>query len=98
MLTSLTTFLGVFPLIIEQSVQAQFLIPMAVSLGFGIVFATFVLMGMVPALTKLQYDATVWYQTRLRGIPRDEVELVHASQHSVSDNGKAEDERAAATA
>jgi len=93
MLTSLTTFLGVFPLIIEQSVQAQFLIPMAVSLGFGIVFATFVLMGMVPALTKLQYDATVWYQTRLRGIPRDEVELVHASQHSVSDNGEADEQQ-----
>ncbi len=42
-LTSLTTFLGVLPLILEKSLQAQFLIPMAVSLGFGILFATFIL-------------------------------------------------------
>ncbi len=67
LLTSLTTFLGVFPIIIEQSVQAQFLIPMAVSLGLGILFATAVLMLMVPALAMLQRDATAWVQTRLLG-------------------------------
>ncbi|NOR51784.1 MAG: AcrB/AcrD/AcrF family protein, partial [Gammaproteobacteria bacterium] len=42
MLTSLTTFIGLMPLLFEQSTQAQFLIPMAVSLGFGILFATFI--------------------------------------------------------
>ena len=36
LLTSITTFLGVFPIIIEQSIQAQFLVPMAISLGFGV--------------------------------------------------------------
>ncbi|MDT8436207.1 MAG: efflux RND transporter permease subunit [Gemmatimonadota bacterium] len=54
LLTSLTTFLGVFPLIIERSVQAQFLVPMAVSLGVGILFGTAVIMVLVPALTVAQ--------------------------------------------
>jgi multidrug efflux pump subunit AcrB len=49
-LTSLTTFLGISPLIFERSVQAQFLAPTAVSLGFGILFATLLIMIVVPAL------------------------------------------------
>jgi multidrug efflux pump subunit AcrB len=67
LLTSLTTFLGLFPIIIEQSVQAQFLIPMAVSLGVGIVFGTGVLMLIVPSLAMLQDDVTGWVQTTLLG-------------------------------
>ena len=67
LLTSLTTFLGLFPIIIEQSVQAQFLIPMAVSLGVGIIFGTGVLMMIVPALAMLQDDALAWVQTTLLG-------------------------------
>jgi len=50
MLTSLTTFVGLLPLIFEKSTQAQFLIPMAVSLGFGIMFATFVTLFLIPVL------------------------------------------------
>ena len=48
LLTSLTTFAGLLPLIFEKSTQAQFLIPMAVSLGFGILFATFITLFLVP--------------------------------------------------
>lgn len=48
MLTSLTTFAGLAPLIFEKSTQAQFLIPMAVSLGFGVLFATFITLVLVP--------------------------------------------------
>lgn len=48
LLTSLTTFLGLSPLLLEKSLQAQFLIPMAVSLGFGIIFATFITLILVP--------------------------------------------------
>ncbi|MGI9304047.1 MAG: efflux RND transporter permease subunit, partial [Gammaproteobacteria bacterium] len=48
LLTSLTTFAGLMPLIFEKSTQAQFLIPMAVSLGFGILFATFITLLLVP--------------------------------------------------
>ena len=55
LLTSVTTFLGVAPLVFERSLQAQFLIPMATSLGFGILFATVVLMMIVPALTTVQH-------------------------------------------
>ncbi|MFK7992738.1 MAG: efflux RND transporter permease subunit [Granulosicoccus sp.] len=47
-LTSLTTFFGLLPLIFESSTQAQFLIPMAVSLGYGILFATAVTLLLIP--------------------------------------------------
>ena len=47
-LTSLTTFAGLTPMIMERSLQAQFLIPMAVSLGFGILFATVITLVLVP--------------------------------------------------
>lgn len=48
LLTSLTTFAGLTPLIFEKSTQAQFLIPMAVSLGFGILFATAITLLLIP--------------------------------------------------
>ncbi len=48
MLTSLTTFAGLTPLLLERSYQAQFVIPMAVSLGFGVLFATGVSLVIVP--------------------------------------------------
>ncbi|MCW9012244.1 MAG: efflux RND transporter permease subunit [Gammaproteobacteria bacterium] len=48
-LTSITTFAGLTPLMLERSVQAQFLIPMAVSLAFGVMFATVVSLVLVPA-------------------------------------------------
>ena len=50
LLTSLTTFFGLAPMILETSVQAQFLIPMAISLGFGILFATGITLLLIPAL------------------------------------------------
>jgi multidrug efflux pump subunit AcrB len=49
LLTSLTTFLGLSPLMLERSMQARFLIPMAISLGFGVIFATFITLVLVPA-------------------------------------------------
>ena len=48
-LTSLTTFLGLAPIIVETSAQASFLVPMAVSLGFGILAATFIMLLIVPS-------------------------------------------------
>ncbi len=56
MLTALTTFLGVFPLIIERSIQAQFLVPVACSIGFGVLFGTAVQLLIVPALAMIQAD------------------------------------------
>ncbi len=55
-LTSLTTSLGLTPIILEKSVQAQFLIPMAISLGFGILFATFITLLLVPSLYLILED------------------------------------------
>ena len=47
-LTSVTTFVGLLPLLLEKSVQAQFLIPMAVSLAFGVLFSTMITLVIVP--------------------------------------------------
>ncbi|MDC0048656.1 efflux RND transporter permease subunit [Verrucomicrobia bacterium] len=48
LLTSLTTFAGLVPLLMDQSLQAQFLIPMAVSLGYGVLFATAITLYLIP--------------------------------------------------
>jgi multidrug efflux pump subunit AcrB len=58
-LTSLTTFVGLLPLIFEKSTQAQFLIPMAVSLGFGILFSTLVTLFLVPVCYVILEDLLV---------------------------------------
>jgi multidrug efflux pump subunit AcrB len=55
-LTSLTTFLGLAPMIFETSVQARFLIPMAISLGFGVLFATISTLVSIPALYLILED------------------------------------------
>ena len=55
LLTSLTTFLGVYPLIMETSLQAQFLIPLAVSIGYGVLFGTVIIVLTVPALFMAQH-------------------------------------------
>jgi len=57
MLTSVTTFAGLMPLMLERSLQAQFLIPMAVSLGFGVVFATAITLYLVPCALLMAEDA-----------------------------------------
>jgi multidrug efflux pump subunit AcrB len=56
LLTSLTTFFGLMPMILETSVQAQFLIPMAISLGFGIMFATGITLLLIPSLYLILED------------------------------------------
>ncbi|MEM9398253.1 MAG: efflux RND transporter permease subunit, partial [Pseudomonadota bacterium] len=52
-LTSLTTFVGLLPIMSETSSQAQFLVPMVVSLAFGVLFATAVTLVLVPVLYEL---------------------------------------------
>jgi len=47
-LTSLTTFAGLTPMLLERSMQAQFMIPMAISLAFGVLFATGITLLLVP--------------------------------------------------
>ncbi len=59
MLTSMTTFLGLSPIMLETSVQAQFLIPMACSLAFGVLFSTAITLILVPALYNILDDVQV---------------------------------------
>ncbi len=61
-LTSLTTAAGLMPIMLEKSVQAQFVIPMAISLSFGIVFATVITLFLIPALYVLQLDFGVRFR------------------------------------
>ena len=49
-LTTVTTVAGLLPLLLEKSVQAQFLIPMAISVAFGLMIGTFILLVLIPAL------------------------------------------------
>ncbi|MCY4572754.1 MAG: efflux RND transporter permease subunit, partial [Gemmatimonadetes bacterium] len=70
MLTSLTTFLGFMPLILEDAIQAQFFKPFSASIGCGILFTTVVLMFLVPALTSLHQR---WLARRARARGRSDV-------------------------
>ena len=62
LLTSLTTIAGLTPLLFETSLQAQFLIPMAVSISFGLAFTTFLVLFLVPALLRLHEEAVAWFR------------------------------------
>lgn len=66
LLTSITTFVGIMPMVFETDVQARFLIPMAVSLGFGVMFATFITLLLIPAVYLMLEDVT----TLIRGKAR----------------------------
>jgi multidrug efflux pump subunit AcrB len=56
MLTTLTTFGGLVPIIFETSLQAQYIIPMAISLGFGILFSTAIILVLVPCMYLILED------------------------------------------
>ncbi len=56
MLTTLTTFFGLVPMMLERSLQARFLIPMAISLAFGVMFATLITLFLVPSLYMILED------------------------------------------
>ena len=60
MLTSLTTFFGLLPILLETSFSAQMLIPMAVSLGFGILFATVITLILIPCLYVILNDLSMF--------------------------------------
>ena len=77
LLTSVTTFLGVAPIMFSQSVQARFLVPLATSIAFGIVFATALQMLLVPALAQLHFDGQRWFSRRVLG--RRDAPVVHGS-------------------
>ncbi len=67
-LTSLTTFFGLLPIMFESSTQAQMILPMAVSLGFGILFSTVITLVLVPALYNILADFTERKTTALPSV------------------------------
>jgi multidrug efflux pump subunit AcrB len=71
LLTSLTTFFGLLPLMFEESRQAQFMVPMAISLGWGIVFATFLTLILVPTVTLIFDDIRMAF-CKIYGFSTDE--------------------------
>jgi multidrug efflux pump subunit AcrB len=64
LLTSVTTVAGLFPLLLERSFQAQFLVPMAVSLCFGLMVATVLTLLYVPALYLIVQDIVNLFKGR----------------------------------
>lgn len=66
LLTSLTTIAGLTPLLFERSLQAQFLIPMATTIAFGLAFATVLVLIMVPSLLTIREDIAHWLRVLWR--------------------------------
>ena len=65
LLTTITTFGGLAPMIFETSRQARFMIPMAISLGYGILFATLITLLIVPSLYLIIEDVRGRFGTNL---------------------------------
>ena len=75
-LTTLTTFAGLTPIILEKSMQAQFLVPMAISIAFGVLFATLLTLLVIPCLLGVVNDVRrlLWLARYQRWPEREEVE------------------------
>ena len=71
LLTSLTTFVGLVPLMSERSLQAQWLIPIAIGLAFGVVFALLVTLFFVPALYGIGADIKRFFKYLISGVEQD---------------------------
>jgi multidrug efflux pump subunit AcrB len=73
-LTTITTIAGLSPLIFETSRQAQFLIPMAIAIAYGIALATVLTLVLLPLMLKLSNDIKVywkWYTTGIKPTPEE---------------------------
>ena len=67
LLTTLTTFAGIYPIILEKSLQAQFLVPMGISIAFGVLFATLSTLVVVPCLLGILNDVRQFLFFSIRG-------------------------------
>jgi len=86
-LTTVTTTFGLFPIILEKSFQAQFLIPMAISLAYGVAFGTFFLLMFFPALIMILNDVrrTLRQHWHGREFTPEEVEIAWIHGHQTID-------------
>lgn len=85
LLTSLTTFFGLAPMLAERSLQARFLIPMAISLGFGVLFATFVVLLLVPCLYVIVADVQWLFSRKVREQYAEKLRIREEEPESVPD-------------
>ena len=84
LLTSITTIAGLAPLILETSLQAQFLIPMAISVAYGLLFGTFFLLALIPALLMItnRIKRTAIHLYTGEKVSRESVEPSHPDSES----------------
>jgi multidrug efflux pump subunit AcrB len=92
-LTSITTTVGLFPIILEKSIQAQFLIPMAISLAYGVAIGTVFILIFFPILIMLLNDLNVYFRRIWTGVrpAREDVEIAiihHRRKLMLEANGK----------
>ena len=81
-LISLTTLVGVLPMIMEKSLQAQFMIPMAVSLGFGTLFSSTISLILVPSMYRISADIGDFIERLFSKAPAPQVALAAGSDGS----------------
>lgn len=77
LITTLTTSIGLFPIVLEKSFQAQFLIPMAISLVYGVAFGTLFILLFLPSMIVILNDIRVYRRFLFSGVKpeREEVEI-----------------------
>ena len=85
LLTSITTFVGLLPLMLERSIQAQWLIPIAVGLAFGVMFALFVTLFLVPALYGIGADIRRFYVYLRTGVRQPKFDSMLTGEISVDE-------------
>lgn len=78
LMTTITTVFGVYPIILEKSIQAQFLIPMAISLVYGVAFGTMFILVFFPVLIHLLNDLLVYTRFLRTGIKPEREEVEYA--------------------
>ena len=83
LLTSITTFAGLVPLLGETSLQAQFLIPAAASLGYGILFATVITLVLIPSLLLIHNEISVLFNRLIGVVAKPAGEISEESLESV---------------
>ncbi len=81
LLTSITTFVGLSPMFFDRLLEAQFLIPMAVSMGFGILFTTVITLFLVPCVLMLSDDVTSAWRRWTTGTVATSAPSPFASPH-----------------
>ncbi|MCB9637295.1 MAG: efflux RND transporter permease subunit [Myxococcales bacterium] len=92
--TTLTTVAGLAPLLFERSLQAQFLIPMAISLAFGVAFATFITLILVPSLYIVINDMRRFFHWLRHGVWADPTSLEPTYIRHLQEIKEEEDEAA----